>query len=131
MGSDTMNYEQSDLDLMKRDVDEFGVEALLTPEALKLLIADLEEARGLVELARSLSTTAAVLSARMDKLDAELPELPELRRDRDRLDWLEQQPSKYEWAVTLAHGCVFVTRNKTTGHPSLRDALDAAMGSAK
>ena len=128
MGSDTMNYEQSDLDLMKRDVDEFGVEALLTPEALKLLIADLEEARGLVELARSLSTTAAVLSDRMDRLDEELPEL---RRDRDRLDWLEQQPSKYEWAVTLAHGCVFVTRNKTTGHPSLRDAIDAAMKAAQ
>ena len=128
MGSDTMNYEQSDLDLMKRDVDEFGVDALLTPEALKLLIADLEEARGLVELARSLSTTAAVLSDRMDRLDEELPGL---RADKARLDWLEQQPSKYEWAVTLAHGCVFVTRNKTTGHPSLRDALDAAMGSAK
>ena len=123
-----MNYEQSDLDLMKRDVDEFGVEALLTPEALKLLIADLEEARGLVELARSLSTTAAVLSDRMDKLDAELPEL---RRDRDRLDWLEQQPSRYEWAVTLAHGCVFVTRNKTTGHPSVRAAIYAAMKAAQ
>ena len=128
MGSDTMNYEQSDLDLMKRDVDEFGVEALLTPEALKLLIADLEEARGLVELARSLSTTAAVLSDRMDRLDEELPEL---RRDRDRLDWLEQQPSRYEWAVTPAHGCVFVTRNKTTGHPSVRAAIDAAMKAAQ
>lgn len=123
-----MNYEQSDLDLMKRDVDEFGVEALLTPEALKLLIADLEEARGLVKLARSLSTTAAVLSDRMDRLDEELPGL---RADEARLDWLEQQPSKYEWAVTLAHGCVFVTRNKTTGHPSLRAAIDAAMKAAK
>ena len=123
-----MHYQQSDLDLMKRDVDEFGVEALLTPEALKLLIADLEEARESVEPARSLSTTAAVLSDRMDKLDAELPEL---RRDRDRLDWLEQQPSRYEWAVTLAHGCVFVTRNKTTGHPSVRAAIDAAMKAAQ
>ena len=128
MGSDTMNYQQSDLDLMKKEVDEFGVDALLTPEGLKLLIADLEEARESVKVARGLSIPATVLSARMDKLDAELPEL---RRDRDRLDWLEQQPSRYEWAVTLAHGCVFVTRNKTTGHPSLRDALDAAMGSAK
>lgn len=123
-----MNYEQSDLDLMKRDVDEFGVEALLTPEALKLLIADLEGARGLVKLARSLSTTAAVLSDRMDRLDEELPGL---RADKARLDWLERQLSKYEWAVTLAHGCVFVTRNKTTGHPSLRDAIDAAMKAAK
>ena len=128
MGSDTMNYQQSDLDLMKKEVDEFGVDALLTPEGLKLLIADLEEARESVKVARGLSIPATVLSARMDKLDAELPEL---RRDRDRLDWLEQQPSRYEWAVTLAHGCVFVTRNKTTGHPSLRDALDAAMESAK
>ena len=128
MGSDTMNYQQSDLDLMKKEVDEFGVDALLTPEGLKLLIADLEEARESVKVARGLSIPATVLSARMDKLDAELPEL---RRDRDRLDWLEQQPSRYEWAVTLAHGCVFVTRNKTTGHPSLRDALDAEMGSAK
>ena len=123
-----MHYQQSDLDLMKKEVDEFGVDALLTPEGLKLLIADLEEARESVKVARGLSIPATVLSARMDKLDAELPEL---RRDRDRLDWLEQQPSRYEWAVTLAHGCVFVTRNKTTGHPSLRDALDAAMGSAK
>ena len=123
-----MHYQQSDLDLMKKEVDEFGVDALLSPEGLKLLIADLEEARESVKVARGLSITATVLSARMDKLDAELPEL---RRDRDRLDWLEQQPSRYEWVVTLAHGCVFVTRNKTTGHPSLRDALDAAMGSAK
>lgn len=123
-----MNYEQSDLDLMKKEVDEFGVDALLTPEGLKLLIADLEEARESVKAARGLSITATVLSARMDKLDAELPGL---RRDRDRLDWLEQQPSRYEWVVTLAHGCVFVTRNKTTGHPSLRAAIDAAMKAAQ
>ena len=123
-----MNYEQSDLDLMKRDVDEFGVEALLTPEALKLLIADLEEARGLVELARSLSTTAAVLSDRMDRLDEELPGL---RADKARMDWLEQQPSKYEWAVTLAHGCVFATRKAFDGPDSLRAAIDAAMKAAR
>ena len=88
-----MHYQQSDLDLMKKEVDEFGVDALLSPEGLKLLIADLEEARESVKVARGLSITATVLSARMDKLDAELPEL---RRDRDRLDWLEQQPSRYE-----------------------------------
>ena len=123
-----MHYQQSDLDLMKKEVDEFGVDALLTPEGLKLLIADLEEARESVKVARGLSITATVLSDRMDKLDAELPEL---RRDRDRLDWLEQQPSRYEWAVTLAHGCVFVTRNKTTGHPSVRAAIDAAMKAAQ
>ena len=123
-----MHHQQSDLDMMKKEVDEFGVDALLTPEGLKLLIADLEEARESVKAARGLSITAAVLSARMDKLDAELPEL---RRDRDRLDWLEQQPSRYEWVVTLAHGCVFVTRNKTTGHPSVRAAIDAAMKAAQ
>ena len=99
-----MNYEQSDLDLMKKEVDEFGVEALLTPEALKLLIADLEGARA---------------------------KIAELRADKARLDWLEQQPSRYEWVVTLAHGCVFVTRNKTTGHPSVRAAIDAAMKAAQ
>ena len=123
-----MHFQQYDLDLMKREVAVFGVDALLTPEGLKLLIADLEEARKSVEFARGLSITATVLSDRMDKLDAELPEL---RRDRDRLDWLEQQPSRYEWAVTLAHGCVFVTRNKTTGHPSVRAAIDAAMKAAQ
>ena len=123
-----MHFQQYDLDLMKREVAVFGVDALLTPEGLKLLIADLEEARKSVEFARGLSITATVLSARMDKLDAELPEL---RRDRDRLDWLEQQPSRYEWVVTLAHGCVFVTRNKTTGHPSVRAAIDAAMKAAQ
>ena len=123
-----MHYQQSDLDLMKKEVDEFGVDALLSPEGLKLLIADLEEARESVKVARGLSITATVLSARMGKLDAELPEL---RRDRDRLDWLEQQPSRYEWVVTLAHGCVFVTRNKTTGHPSVRAAIDAAMKAAQ
>lgn len=123
-----MHHQQSGLDRMKKEVDEFGVDALLTPEGLRLLIADLEEARESVKVARGLSTTAAVLSDRMDRLDEELPGL---RADKARLDWLEQQPSRYEWAVTLAHGCVFVTRNKTTGHPSLRDALDAAMGSAK
>ena len=45
--------------------------------------------------------------------------------------WAHNAQFEFEWAVTLAHGCVFVTRNKTTWHPSLRDALDAAMGSAK
>ena len=127
-----MNYEQSDLDLMKRDVDEFGVEALLTPEALKLLIADLEEARAAaIERAGEFRREAHahfVAAGEIEKLEAEIAEL---RADKARLDWLEQQPSKYEWAVTLAHGCVFVTRNKTTGHPSLRAALDAAMGPAR
>lgn len=99
-----MNYEQSDLDLMKRDVEEFGVEALLTPEALKLLIADLEEARA---------------------------KIAELRADKARLDWLEQQPSRYEWAVTLAHGCVFATRKAFDGPDSLRAAIDAAMKAAR
>lgn len=46
--------------------------------------------------------------------------------DTERLDWLEAQPSKYEWAVTLDHGCVFVTRNKTSGRPSIRAAIDQA-----
>lgn len=99
-----MHYQQSDLDLMKKEVDEFGVDALLSPEGLKLLIADLEEARA---------------------------KIAELRADKARLDWLEQQPSRYEWVVTLAHGCVFVTRNKTTGHPSVRAAIDAAMKAAQ
>lgn len=51
---------------------------------------------------------------------------PALHPDTERLDWLEAQPSKYEWAVTLDHGCVFVTRNKTSGRPSIRAAIDQA-----
>ena len=48
-----MNFQQSDLDLMKREVAEFGVEALLTPEALRLLISDLEEARAALRTCRN------------------------------------------------------------------------------
>ena len=51
---------------------------------------------------------------------------PAKHPDAERLDWLEAQPSKYEWAVTLDHGCVFVTRNKTSGRPSIRAAIDQA-----
>ncbi len=51
---------------------------------------------------------------------------PAKHPDTERMDWLERQPSKYEWAITLDHGCVFATRNKTSGHPTLRAAIDAA-----
>ena len=40
-----MRFNQYDLDRMKKDVHEYGVSAVLTPEALCLLIADLEELR--------------------------------------------------------------------------------------
>lgn len=79
-----MNYEQSDLDLMKRDVDEFGVEALLTPEALKLLIADLEEARAAaIERAEEFRKEAHahfVAAGEIEKLEAEISRLKSSNR---------------------------------------------------
>lgn len=48
-----MHYQQSNLDLMKKEVDEFGVDALLSPEGLKLLIADLEAARSALRTCRN------------------------------------------------------------------------------
>ena len=69
----------------------------------------------------------AELSSLRASLARESAEVAKLRRDRERLDWLDAKPSKYEWAITLDHGCVFATRNKTSGYPTLRAAIDAAM----
>ena len=83
---------------------------------------------------RTLEVRSANEKARADGYREECEqaqaEVAELRRDNERLDWLESRPSKYEWAVTLDHGCVFVTRNKTSGHGSVREAIDAAMKEA-
>ena len=51
---------------------------------------------------------------------------PAKHPDTERIDWLESQPSKYDWGVTLDHGCVFAARNTTSGYSTLREAIDAA-----
>lgn len=121
-----MNYEQSDLDLMKRDVDEFGVEALLTPEALKLLIADLEEARESKDYAWQ--NTREIDKVRM-KAEAEVTEL---RKDKARLDWQEKEFPHHSivmdgarrWHEVATEGGIF--RGDT-----FREAIDAARESAR
>ena len=53
-------------------------------------------------------------------------EKQEKHPDTERIDWLESHPSKYNWGVTLDHCCVFAARNTTSGHATLREAIDAA-----
>ena len=55
-----------------------------------------------------------------------MKEKQEKHPDAERIDWLESQPSKYNWGVTLDHGCVFAVRNTTSGYSTLREAIDAA-----
>ena len=142
-----MNYQQSDLDLMKRDVDEYGVEALLTPESLKLLIADLEEAR--TALTRRLEDWHRILQGDLEDAKAReaesrrdfyveqdkrqsaefrIEELQaELQADKERLDWQEKNSPCHSiildgvlrWHEVANEGAIF--RGTT-----FREALDAA-----
>jgi hypothetical protein len=65
------------------------------------------------------------------KLDAELT------AERARLNWLDQQGAHYGWKVQLpadypnVKECVFVCRNTTSGHKTIREAIDAAMKEGK
>ena len=54
-----MHFQQYDLDLMKREVAVFGVDALLTPDGRLKLIADLEAARA--EMKAERDTNALLL----------------------------------------------------------------------
>jgi len=47
------------------------------------------------------------------------------RADAERLDWLDTHPSHYLWNVEVKYGCVFVCRNCTSGHKTIREAIDA------
>ena len=46
--------------------------------------------------------------------------------DSERLDWLDALPSIYKWKLERNYGCVFLTRNTTSGHGDVRQAIDAA-----
>ena len=65
--------------------------------------------------------------ARAEKAEAELIS------ERSRLDWLDQQGAHYGWKVQLptdypnVKECVFVCRNTTSGHKTIREAIDTAM----
>lgn len=74
----------------------------------------------------TLAANLAKQSARVNELAVALREKQENHPDTERIDWLESHPSKYDWGVTLDHGCVFAARNKTSGHDTLRAAIDAA-----
>ena len=61
----------------------------------------------------------------------------ELAAERSRLNWLDQQGAHYGWKVQLpadypyVKECVFVCRNTTSGHKTIREAIDAAMKEGK
>ena len=54
--------------------------------------------------------------------------------DTEMLNWLDQQGAHYGWKVQLptdypnVKECVFVCRNTTSGHKTIREAIKAAMG---
>ena len=61
----------------------------------------------------------------------------DLAAERSRLNWLDQQGAHYGWKVQLpadypnVKECVFVCRNTTSGHKTIREAIDAAMKEGK
>jgi hypothetical protein len=53
--------------------------------------------------------------------------------DTEMLNWLDKQGAHYKWKVQLptdnpnVKDAVFVCRNTTSGHKTIREAIDAAM----
>jgi len=48
-----------------------------------------------------------------------------LRADKARLDWLDAIPCQEKWELNLAHKCVFLCRNSSSGKGSIREAIDS------
>ena len=54
--------------------------------------------------------------------------------DTERLNWLDKQGARYGWTVQLpsdypnVRDCVFVCRNTTSGHKTIREAIAHRMG---
>lgn len=55
---------------------------------------------------------------------------PAGRSDTERLEWLDSIPSREKWGLKVAHGCVFLCRNSSSGADDVRAAIDAAMSPA-
>jgi len=47
--------------------------------------------------------------------------------DAAMLDFLDSLPSKELWGVNVARGCVFVCKNRSSGHKTVREAIAAFM----